>query len=109
MQASTTLRRPAVSKRMVAYVIALVAALALGGAAGFVAKSTIGASQAPASVRDSLPVYPIVDEEPLTVTAGSSQSGTPVCSSSICDVNRYEPAQAAQEPSLIDIPTIGWV
>jgi len=91
MQVTTTLRRSAVSKRMVAYVIALAAALALGGAAGFAAKSTIGASQAPASVRDSLPIYPIVDEEPLTVNAGST------------------PAPTAQEPPLTDIPGIGFV
>ncbi len=91
MQASTTLRRPTVSKRMVAYVVALAAALALGGAAGFAAKSTIGAPQAPASVRDTLPMYPIVDEEPLSVNAGSA------------------PAQADQGPGLTDIPGIGFV
>lgn len=91
MQASTTLRRSAVSKRMVGYVVVLAAALALGGAAAFVAKSTVGAPQAPAGVRDTLQIYPIVDEEPMSVNAAST------------------PAPAAQEPTLIDIPAIGWV
>jgi hypothetical protein len=73
MQASTTLRRSAISKRMVASVIALAAAVALGGAAAFVAKSTVAVQQAPAAERYSLP-------------------STPVCDELVCDVNRLEQA-----------------
>ena len=87
MQASTTLRRSGISRRAVVYVIALLAMLALGVAAAFVARSVSSTTAAP---RDQ-------------------SQGTPVCSSSLCDYQRYEQPPPAQEPSLIDIPGIGWV
>jgi hypothetical protein len=77
MQASTTLRRSAISKRTAAYVIALLAVLALAIAAAFVANA-INSSTA--------------------VPQGHSQ-GAPVCSSSMCDYKRYDQAPAAEAPT----------
>jgi hypothetical protein len=61
---------------MVASVTALAAAVALGGAAAFIAKSTVAIQQAPAAEGYSLP-------------------RTPVCDELVCDV-RLEQAPASQ-------------
>lgn len=89
MQASTTLRRSAISKRMVAAVIALAAAVALGGSAAFVAKSAVGVQQAPA------------------VESGYGLPRTPLCDEQVCDISRFEEAPAAEipyDPALYLVP-----
>ena len=82
MQASTTLRRSAISRRTVTYVIALLAVLALGIAAAFVAKAVNSTTAVP---------------------QGQTQ-GAPVCSSSMCDYQRYEHQPAADGESAPTIP-----
>ncbi len=76
MQASTTLRRSGISRRAVAYVIALLAVLALGIAAAFVARAV----------------------NTTAVPQGQSQ-GAKVCSSSMCDYTRYDHPTAAGAPA----------
>jgi hypothetical protein len=76
MQASTTLRRSGISRRAVAYLIALLAVLALGIAAAFVARAVNNTA----------------------VPHGQSQ-GAQVCSSSMCDYTRYDHSSAAEQPA----------
>lgn len=95
MQASSTLDRSGFSRRMLAFVIALIAALALGTAAGFATRSwsqpsgADNSTAAPAADRSTLPLYPIVDEQPLSVNVVPSPSAAPVCDPEICDPARY--------------------